>query len=854
MPTGYQWDFSIIFDYADVLLRGLLKTLSLTFQSVLVGSLCGILVAWLKGSRKGMVRLVANGFTDAFRAVPVLVMMIWLFYSFPSLSVALGARPIRIGPELAAVVALSLYLAAQLADILRAGIDSIPKGQFEVARTLGLQRSQIVLHIEAPQVLRLVLPAVLGQYASTLLLSSLASVIAVEELLHQAQNVIASRYHSLEIYTVVALLYLAVAWPITVLAKRLSRVKLRLAEQRQQTEGRPMEVEIPKQESHTFLQVEGMTLLGDTHEKILQKIGFELPPRSVLGLFGPSGSGKTSVLRALAGLSNPSEGTIRWQNTDVDNRCPRLGYVPQDLSLWPHLSALENVALALRVVARKSKVEAQETADIWLDRLGLASRRSAKPKTLSGGEAQRVAIARALAINPEVLLLDEITSALDPELVTEVTEVLGAIAHSGRTMIIVSHHLSAIYPLSTHAIFLHRGRQMDFGPKELVFSGRNAEVATFLSRHALWGATRVGLRPLDSVDNLLVNLQLDQQTSDGPLKGQFGALTERRGEEQHYNAELSESALAVKPRLFLTGWPVFVLIKNRQLNAVERMLNDAANGINRLLHDGWILEPGIAGATQYPDMPLARVWSFRHTVRAAQILMAIAPESQMPTMTLRRMLDSDIAMQTAAGGWKKSSDGSTKEDLWASTYATAFLHSFARTPMARTLTPDQRTKLDGALARSWNWLESCWSEAADHWAYGRVPTAENAPYVFCELALVSQDRWPEFFTDVLKTFDSYLTDFNTPTEAYFTQAANPGRFSATCRLAYSYFLGIDRHPGCRAKMYALMNYALRLAKPVSGCKPNCVDMAMMLDMLLTVDGSWPEQSMARIFGNSEAAP
>ena len=830
----YQWDFSIVVSYADVLLRGLLKSLSVTGQSVLAGTLAGIFVAWLKGSRNRPVRLLANSFTDAFRAVPVLVMMIWLFYSFPSLCAVLGAKPIRINPELAAVIALSLYLAAQLADILRAGIDSIPKGQYEVAQTLGMQQRQVVWHIEVPQVLRLVLPAVLGQYSATLLLSSLGSVIAVEELLHQAQNIIASRYHSLEIYTVVALLYLIVAWPITVVAKRLGCPRARRPSQYETTGAPPAEIEIPKQEAHTTLRVDGISLLGDSKEKILDEVGFELPPRSVLALFGPSGSGKTSVLRVLAGLSTPSRGRAHWRNGEADSRGPRLGYVPQGLSLWPHLSALENVALALRVVEGRRKAEARQTAAFWLERLGFSHRKDAKPDTLSGGEAQRVAIARALAIKPEVLLLDEVTSALDPELVTEVMDVLSAIAGSGRTMIIISHHLSAVYPLSTHALFLYRGCQKDFGLKELVFSGRNREVATFLSRHALWKGNEVSLRSLDSVDNLLVNLQLDQQTDNGPLYGQFGWLTERRTEEKRYNPDLPETALAIKPRLFLTGWPVFVLAKHKNLNGVEPMLARVADGITRLLEDSWVLEPGTGGGIQPPDRALSTVYSFRHTIRAAQILMAIRPDSPMPRLTLERMLDSDIGMQTPAGGWTKASDGSPREDLWASTYAAAFLHSVSDTDPARSLTQRQRDRLHDALAKSLDWLTATW-HAPGQWAYGAVPSAENAPYVFCEIAGAAETHAHALFDDVLDTLGTYLTEFNTPTRSFLDQASSAGRISAASRLAYCYFLAIDSRAGCRAKAGALMNYALRPAKPVLRSKPNCVDMAMILDMLLTID-------------------
>ena len=146
------------------------------------------------------------------------------------------------------------------------------------------------------------------------------------------------------------------------------------------------------------------------------------------------------------------------------------------------------MALALRVVNRKTRTEARQIANHWLTQLGLASLQNAKPATLSGGEAQRVAIARALAINPEIFLLDEITSSLDPELIGQVIDMLAAIVESGATVIIVSHHFGTLYGLIDQALFISAGRQIDFGPKEVVFSGRVPKVRIFLARHALWEA------------------------------------------------------------------------------------------------------------------------------------------------------------------------------------------------------------------------------------------------------------------------------------------------------------------------------------------------------------------------------
>ena len=282
---GYQWDFSVVFKNWNALGQGLVVTLIITSCAIIIGSLVGALIAWAKGHRTFPVRAFANAFTDVFRALPVLVTMIWLFYSFPSITLYLGfTSAVRLDPEVVSIMALSVYLAAQLADILRAGMDSIPTGQYDVARTLGLSSWQIVRYIQAPQTLRLTLPAILGQYASTLLLSSLASVIAVGELLHQAQNVITNQYHALEIYTTVALLYLAVALPLTILTKRLSR-RPSIAVNRQNNLG-TIKIAIPRRSPSLALDVQGLGLESESARAILDGVSFKLTRARCLGSLG----------------------------------------------------------------------------------------------------------------------------------------------------------------------------------------------------------------------------------------------------------------------------------------------------------------------------------------------------------------------------------------------------------------------------------------------------------------------------------------------------------------------------------------------------------------------------------------
>jgi len=483
--SSYPWDFSVVVANWRALLRGLGVTLEISLYAITLGTLAGAAIAYAKGSVNPAVRVLANAFTDRFRAIPVLVMMVWLFYCFPSIMLLLGFEsPIRLESRTVSVLALAIYLAAQLADILRAGLDSIPSNQYEIARALGIGESRIIRHIQIPQVILLTLPAVLGQYASTLLLSSLASVIAAAELLHAAQNIITNQYHTLEVYTTVALLYLAIAWPLTWAAKRIGK---RSGTSQQNEELAPVKLIVGPHTLIPTLEVVGAGVKSESGAQILEDIHFRINPGDVVGVFGRSGAGKSTLIRLLVHSLEPTTGQVRWFSPS-GSECSKLcfGYVPQGLALWPHLSALENVALALWTNQGKSRAEARSEAQYWLQQLGLEQRSKAKPGFLSGGEAQRVAIARALAIRPAIFLLDEITSSLDPELISQVVEILTAIAKSGASVVLVGHDYRYVYNLINKALFLELGRLVDFGEKGAVFEGRVPQVGNFLSHYAKW--------------------------------------------------------------------------------------------------------------------------------------------------------------------------------------------------------------------------------------------------------------------------------------------------------------------------------------------------------------------------------
>jgi polar amino acid transport system ATP-binding protein len=227
---------------------------------------------------------------------------------------------------------------------------------------------------------------------------------------------------------------------------------------------------------------------GDLH--VLRGIDLSVDPGEVLVVIGGSGSGKSTLLRCINRLEEPTRGRILVEGSevtgrgvDIDDVRTRVGMVFQHFNLFPHLTALGNVTLALEKVLSYTKEEAQELAMAELERVGLGAKAMSYPSRLSGGQQQRVAIARALAMRPSVMLFDEVTSALDPELVQEVLEVMRRLADEGMTMLVVTHEMRFAREVGHRVVFLDEGRIMESGPPEDVFSHpRDPRTKEFLSR------------------------------------------------------------------------------------------------------------------------------------------------------------------------------------------------------------------------------------------------------------------------------------------------------------------------------------------------------------------------------------
>jgi polar amino acid transport system ATP-binding protein len=239
----------------------------------------------------------------------------------------------------------------------------------------------------------------------------------------------------------------------------------------------------------TALEIEGLRKSFGTN-LVLDGIDLSVGEHEVTCLIGASGSGKSTLLRCINLLEPVDAGRIvvageeiTRRGVDVNRVRRRIGIVFQAYNLFPHMSVLENVTLAPRLALHQGRRESEEQARVLLDRFGLSDKVEAYPDHLSGGQQQRVAIVRALAMQPRLMLLDEVTSALDPELVAEVLEVIGELAAGGMTMLIATHEMGFARDIATRVCFLDGGVILEQGSPEQMFgSPREPRTQEFLQR------------------------------------------------------------------------------------------------------------------------------------------------------------------------------------------------------------------------------------------------------------------------------------------------------------------------------------------------------------------------------------
>ncbi len=224
--------------------------------------------------------------------------------------------------------------------------------------------------------------------------------------------------------------------------------------------------------------------------QVLKGIDLRVQSGEVVVILGPSGCGKSTLLRCLNGLEVAHSGSLRFAGSELlgkhtDWRQVRqdIGMVFQSYHLFPHMSVLDNILLGPLKVQKRDPREARAQAEQLLERVGLADKRDAFPRQLSGGQQQRIAIVRSLCMNPQVMLFDEVTAALDPEMVKEVLEVIQGLARDGMTLVIVTHEMAFARAVADRVVFMEAGRILEYNTPEAFFTNpQTARAQQFLEK------------------------------------------------------------------------------------------------------------------------------------------------------------------------------------------------------------------------------------------------------------------------------------------------------------------------------------------------------------------------------------
>ena len=215
MQAAYSWHFDVIWQYRAVFLRGALMTAKLTVWSLVIGVVLGLALGMMRSSMRALLRTPAAFYIEFFRATPVLVQLVWIYYSLPILT------GLQMGNVASLAIGLGLHAAAYFAEIFRAGIASVERGQTDAAKSIGMSYAQMMRRIVMPQAVRRMIPPFINELATLIKLTTLGSVLAVYELLHESNNLINNTYRPLEIYTALAVAFAVIIYPFIWLSQRL---------------------------------------------------------------------------------------------------------------------------------------------------------------------------------------------------------------------------------------------------------------------------------------------------------------------------------------------------------------------------------------------------------------------------------------------------------------------------------------------------------------------------------------------------------------------------------------------------------------------------------------------------------
>jgi polar amino acid transport system permease protein len=507
---------------------GALLAVQITCLAMSGGLILGLGLALMRLSRHSFIRSAAGFYIFIVRGTPQLLQLVFIFDALPAIG-------IRLDSFSTALIGFAFNEAAFSAEIIRGGILSVSATQSIAAASLGMGPALTLRRIVLPQAMRAIVPGLINDTISMLKLTSIASVIFVNELTFRAQQIVGQNFKFFPVFIATGAIYLVLTSAITAMQRVLEDYfdfdrKTRGASAMQRFLGlgaAASAVAAPPSPQPTATLAKPVTragtldaawlrsLLGSPDmadpsrpfvegrnvqksyagREVLAGVDFTVNAGEVVVILGPSGSGKSTLLRMVNHLEALDWGSVSVAGRTVGYRPypvgggpprpvrdlartradARIGMVFQHFNLFAHLTALENVIAAPIHVYRVPRAEAETTGMRLLSAVGLAEHAHHLPHRLSGGQQQRVAIVRALAIQPRLMLFDEPTSALDPELVGEVLTVMRRLADAGMTMIVVTHEIRFAREVADRVIFMDAGQVVEQGPPDAVIGAPSHE-------------------------------------------------------------------------------------------------------------------------------------------------------------------------------------------------------------------------------------------------------------------------------------------------------------------------------------------------------------------------------------------
>lgn len=538
----WGWDVFAQWFFSEPVLIGLSRTILLTVVGTILGTIFGTLLALARVSKSPLLSASSWTYIWFLRSIPLIVLLLLLNnlgYLYESIRISnpltgsvLVDYPVvtLLTPFAAAVIGLTLNQSAFFAEIIRGGILSVDNGQHEAAAALGLPQRRQALKIILPQAMRSILPTGFNEIIGLAKGTSMLYVLALPELFYTVQVIYRRNLEVIPLLMVATVWYLIIMTVLSIIQHYIERHYARGAVRNPIP--LPFQQQIHKLTSVLFRKPDTSNLRDlflsqnqnnteetskDTLEigasiqidnvsksfgnnKVLDNINLYLPAGSVTAILGPSGSGKSTLLRSINHLEAVDEGFITVNNNligykqdgnilyelkekEILKQRTDIAMVFQNFNLFPHMTVLENIIESPIQNRGLSYEEAVNTAFKLLSRVGLLDKAESYPRQLSGGQQQRVAIARALALKPKVILFDEPTSALDPELVGEVLEIIKELAHTGTTLVVVTHEMNFAYEIADSIIFMEAGKIIEKGAPEAIFnSPQNQRTKDFFKR------------------------------------------------------------------------------------------------------------------------------------------------------------------------------------------------------------------------------------------------------------------------------------------------------------------------------------------------------------------------------------